>query len=48
MSSPKCEDNVYEGQENFFEKNTDSDINKLKKLTGNLNPYCYEPKRKCS
>ena len=33
---PKYEDNRYESQENFFEKNTDLDINKLNDLIGNL------------
>ena len=49
MSSPEYEDNVYESQENFFEENTNSDIDELNDLThsfpmrtngliGNLHP----------
>ena len=39
MSSSEYEDNVYESQENFFKENTDSDINELNDLIGNLHPY---------
>ena len=46
--SPKYEDNVNKSQENFFEENTDSDINKLNDLIGNLHPYCYEPEKDAS
>ena len=48
MSSPDYEDNVYQSQENLFEENTDSDINELNDLTGNLHPYCYEPEKDAS
>ena len=34
------EENLYESQENSFEKNTDSDIDELNYLIGNLHPYC--------
>ena len=47
MSFPECEDSVSVGQENFFEENTDLNINKLNTLTGNLNPYCYKPEKRC-
>ena len=46
--SPKYEDHVNKSQENFFEENTDSDINKLNDLIGNLLPYCYEPEKDAS
>ena len=45
---PEYEDNVYKSQENFFEENTDLDINKLNDLIGNLYPYCYEPEKDAS
>ena len=48
MSSSEYEDHVYESQENFFEENTDSDIDELNDLIGNLHPYCYEPKKDAS
>ena len=40
MRSPEYEDNVYESQENFFEENTDSDIDELNDLIDNLHPFC--------
>ena len=46
--SPEYEDNVYKSRENFFEENTDSDINKKNHLIGNLHPYCYEPEKDVS
>ena len=46
--SPKYEDHVNKSQENFFEENTDSDINKLNDLIGNLHPYCYETEKDAS
>ena len=45
MSSPEYKDNVYETQENLFAENTDSDIDELNDLIGNLHPYCYEPEK---
>ena len=48
MRSPEYEDNVYESQENFFEENTDSDIDELNDLIGNLHPFCYEPEKETS
>ena len=37
-----------ESQESLFEENTDSDIDELNDLIGNLYPYCYEPKKDVS
>ena len=48
MSSPEYEDNMYESQENFFEENTDSDIDKLNDLIGNQHPYWYKPEKDAS
>ena len=48
ISSPEYEDNVYESQENFFEENTDSDIDDLNDLIGNLHRYCYELEKDAS
>ena len=48
MSSPEYDGNVYESQENFFEENTDSDIDELNDLIGNLHPYCHEPEKDAS
>ena len=48
MSCRKYEDNAYESQENVFEKNTDSDIDELNDLIGNLHPYCYESEKNAS
>ena len=45
MSSSGYEDHVYESQENLFEENTDSDIDKLNDLIGNVHLYCYEPEK---
>ena len=36
---------MYENQENFFDENTDSDINKLNDVIGNLHLYCYESEK---
>ena len=47
-SSPEYEDNAYKGQENFFEENTDSHINKFNDLIGSLRPYCHEPEKDAS
>ena len=44
MSSLKYEDK-YEIQRNFFEENTDMDINKLNDLVGNKHLYCYVPEK---
>ena len=44
MSSLKYED-TYEIQRNFFEENTDMDINKLNDLVGNKHLYCYVPEK---
>ena len=41
MSSPGYEDNVYDSEENFFEENTDSDIDELRDLIGNLHPHSH-------
>ena len=46
--SPEYEGNMNKSQENFFEENTDSDINKLNDLIGNLHPYCYETEKDAS
>ena len=46
--SPEYEDNAYKSQENFFEEDTDSHINKFNDLIGNLHPYCYEPEKDAS
>ena len=48
MPSPEYEGNVYESQGNFFEENTDSDIDDLNDLIGNLHSYCYEPEKDVS
>ena len=42
MSSPEYDDNVYESQENLFEKNTGSDVKELNDLIGNLYLHCFE------
>ena len=44
MSSLKYE-GTYEIQRNFFEENTDMDINKLNDLVGNKHLYCYVPEK---
>ena len=44
-SSPEYEDSVYECQKNFSEENTDSDIEELNDLIGNLHPYCCKPEK---
>ena len=44
-SSAEYEDNMYENQENFFDENTDSDIDKLNDVIGNLHLYCYESEK---
>ena len=36
---------MYESRENFFEENTDSDIDKRNGLIGNLHPYCCDPEK---
>ena len=46
--SPEYEDNAYKSQENFFEEDTDSHINKFNDLIGNLHPYLYEPEKDAS
>ena len=45
MLSLEYEDNMRESQENLFEESTDSDIDEINDLIGNLHPYCYEPKK---
>ena len=47
-SSPEYEDSVYECQKNFSEENTDSDIEELNDLIGNLHPYCCKPEKVAS
>ena len=47
-SSPEYEDNMYENQENFFDENTDWDIDKLNDVIGNLHLYCYESEKDAS
>ena len=36
---------MYESRENFFEENTDSDIDERNGLIGNLHPYCCDPEK---
>ena len=48
MSSPEYEDSVYECQKNFSEENTDSDIEELNDLIGNLLSYCCKPEKVAS
>ena len=48
ISSPEYEENVYESQKNFFVGNTNSDINELNDLIGNLHLCCYGPEKDAS
>ena len=45
MSSPEYEGNVYKSWKTFFAENTDSDVDKLNDLIGDLLPYCYDPEK---
>ena len=36
---------MFESEENSFEGHTDSDIDELSDLIGNLHQYCYEPEK---
>ena len=39
---------MFESEENSFEGHTDSDIDELSDLIGNLHQYCYEPEKDAS